>query len=153
MNRNALSVNDPLILVGDFNFILSSDENRGGQPVSMGCKLFQSFIHQNDLRNLIFKGPQFTWRRGVIFERLDRAVGNKDSCKYFLKATVFHLPCLRSDHRPILISVNSPERIYRSRPFRLLASWVQHPSLNNFIRIIGNMDWTCLILFQPLPWS
>ncbi|KAH1097619.1 hypothetical protein J1N35_014540, partial [Gossypium stocksii] len=60
----------------DFNLVLSPDEKRRGRPIFSRCQLFQKFVHSNDLRDLDFKGPQFNWRRGVIFERLDWAIGN-----------------------------------------------------------------------------
>lgn len=41
-----------------------------------GCKLFQDFILRNGLLDLGVKGPQFTWKRGAIFELFDRVIGN-----------------------------------------------------------------------------
>ncbi|MBA0661829.1 hypothetical protein Goklo_006070 [Gossypium klotzschianum] len=71
------------------------------------------FVHcllkkNNELRDLRFKGPQVTWRRGVIFKRLDKAIGNSVWCRTFPEATIFHL---KLDHMPILLSSNSPKKL------------------------------------------
>lgn len=75
-----------------------------------------------------FKGPQFTWRRGVTFERLDRAIGNGVWCRVFPKVIVFHLPRLKPDQRHILLSLNSPKNVQVVWPFQFLAPWVSHLS-------------------------
>lgn len=123
----------------DFNAYLSSGEKRGGRSVSSGRKMFQSFIQVDGLKDLGFKGPQFTWRRGTTFERLDTAIGNFDWLRNFPDILVFHLPRLKSDHKSLLLSKDSSMVNRPSRPFRFLAYWVQHPSFRNFVR----ENWNC----------
>lgn len=83
---------DPWVLVGEFNSFLSSDEKREGRPTVSSCKLFQNFIQGNGLRDLGFKGSKFTWRRGVVFERLDRAIRTCEWFCSFPDTILFHLP-------------------------------------------------------------
>ncbi|TYH79478.1 hypothetical protein ES332_D03G067200v1 [Gossypium tomentosum] len=122
------------MLIGDFNAFLSPDEKRGGRPAIFGCKLFQDFIQLNALRDLGFKGPQFTWRRGSIFERLGRAIDNFEWFWLFLAIVVYYLTRLKSNHRPLLTSKESTIMPRSIGPFRFLSSWVSHPSFNLLIQ-------------------
>ncbi|KAA3477396.1 reverse transcriptase [Gossypium australe] len=134
----AQSVVEPWGLLGDFNHLLLPEEKRKRRPIYSGCKLF-NFVQSNELRGLGFKGPQFTWRRGVIFERLDRAIGNSAWCRTFLEATIFHLPRLKSDHSPILLSLNSPKKAQVDRPFHFLAPWFVRESWSNEVDLVDNI--------------
>lgn len=41
--------------------------------------------------------------------------------------SVRHLSKLKSDHRPLLVATNPEGSTGGKRPFRFLASWLQHP--------------------------
>jgi len=60
--------------------------------------------------DLGFTGPKFTWhsrRHGhLIWERIDRGVANYDWLSKFPAATIRHLHCYSSDHRPINLTFN-----------------------------------------------
>lgn len=96
--------------------------------------LFQEFIQLNTLRDLSFKGPQFTWRIRSIFERLDRAIENLEWFRLFASTVVYHLSHLKLDHRPILISKKPSMMSRLIRPFNFLASWASHPSFSQLAR-------------------
>ena len=65
------------LLAGDFNAVLTSQERRGGRSSQCkGNKSFISFVESHSLVDLGFSGPQFTWRRGTLFARLDRALAS-----------------------------------------------------------------------------
>ncbi|XP_017648098.1 uncharacterized protein LOC108488327 [Gossypium arboreum] len=64
------------LAIGDFNTFLSSCEKRGGQIIGKRCALFSDFMDFFILHDLGFSGPKFTWNRGGVFERLDRAICN-----------------------------------------------------------------------------
>ncbi|MBA0603281.1 hypothetical protein Gorai_003432, partial [Gossypium raimondii] len=59
----------------------------------------ETFIDLNDC----FRGPSFTWLRGGIHERLDRAIGNNVWLTAFPQSLVTYLPRIKSDHRPLLL--------------------------------------------------
>lgn len=42
------------------------------------CPLFGDFMDLSKLDDLSFRGPQFTWQRREVDERLDRAICNDD---------------------------------------------------------------------------
>ncbi|XP_028797766.1 uncharacterized protein LOC114753260 [Neltuma alba] len=66
------------LLAGDFNAIRSNEERRGGtRHAGMGNKAFKEFIDSASLMDLGYTGPRFTWKRGNLFVRLDRALSNQ----------------------------------------------------------------------------
>ncbi|KAA3465852.1 Non-LTR retroelement reverse transcriptase [Gossypium australe] len=123
---------------------------RGGWLAISGCKLFQKFIQDDGLWDLGFEGPEFTWRRGVVFERLDKAIENSKWFCSFLDVVLFHLPQLKSDHQPILISSQLTRQTRHNISFLFLASWIKHPSFSQLIKDswkIGLLCQTILFLF------
>jgi hypothetical protein len=64
---------------------------------------FRDVLSDCNLDDLGFLGDQFTWRRGHIRERLDRALANPMWLAMHPEAIVSHLDLMRSDHRPILL--------------------------------------------------
>ncbi|XP_028754199.1 uncharacterized protein LOC114713696 [Neltuma alba] len=72
-----VSDNEPWLIAGDFNATLSIADGKGGtRRTQSGCKHFQKFVHNNGLLDLGFKGPKYTWQRGNLLVRLDRALVN-----------------------------------------------------------------------------
>lgn len=82
-----------------------------------------------------FIGSRFTWNRGNLFERLDKALCNKAWRVKFEEATVFHLSYFVSDHKPILIKLTSFQ-VERSNtcPFRFLSDWLIHLDFKGFVK-------------------
>ena len=84
--------------------------------------------------DLHFKGPCFTWSRGSLFKRLDRAICNDQWNVSFMEASVLHLPKLHSDHRPILVRFGrSLKKMNVVRPFRFLAAWLTDQSFQSLV--------------------
>lgn len=52
----------------------------------------------------------------------------------FPEANVHHLARTYSDHAPILINLSPISGISVKRPFRFLASWIEHLNLVNLVR-------------------
>ncbi|XP_061362932.1 uncharacterized protein LOC133306628 [Gastrolobium bilobum] len=78
-------------------------------------------------------GPDFTWKRGRLQERLDRACANEDWNLAWPNRFVSHLPFFDSDHRAILVANGDGARPRDySRTFRFLAAWLTVPSSNVF---------------------
>ncbi|XP_039023550.1 uncharacterized protein LOC120156237 [Hibiscus syriacus] len=134
LNEGHNNISVPWVLAGGFNAILSNTEKRGGSTRTNGCKHFQEFIDKNHLRDLGFKGPRFTWNRGMIYERLDRMVANVKWTELAPKASVIHLPRLKSYHLPILLQPSNRLLSQTVKPFRFLASWTTHLDFNQFVR-------------------
>ncbi|KAF7833065.1 Non-LTR retroelement reverse transcriptase [Senna tora] len=101
------SMVDSWCLVGDFNAFLFHHEKTGGS--SLGSRPdhhFLELVDRNSLVDLGFAGPSFTWKRGGVMARLDRALANMGWRNEFPEASVLHLPPLKSDHSPILIRLH-----------------------------------------------
>ncbi|KAJ9186725.1 hypothetical protein P3X46_002268 [Hevea brasiliensis] len=97
-------------------------------------KDFVQWFEANDVIDLGFRGPKFTWQWGCLFECLDRALCNEDWRLRFKEASIFHLPCLYSDHRPILVQLNTLGASHASnRPFKFQAAWMTHELFGQFM--------------------
>ncbi|XP_028777172.1 uncharacterized protein LOC114733838 [Neltuma alba] len=129
----AEGVHSPWILAGDFNATISMNERRGGsRHAQAGCKSFKQFISKSGLIDLGYVGPKFTWQRGNLMVRLDRALSNGLWIQAQPNTQVLHLPKIHSDHRPVLIKqVNMGQQT--KRPFRYLASWASHEGFHSLV--------------------
>jgi hypothetical protein len=67
---------------------------------------FQDALTDCELEDLGFSGDNFTWKRGRIRERLDRAVANGEWNIMYPGAVLQHLEYTKSDHRPILLDTD-----------------------------------------------
>ncbi|KAA3453503.1 reverse transcriptase [Gossypium australe] len=82
-------------------------------------------------------------QRGNTYERLDRALANDAWISAFPHSLVYHLPHIKSDHRPILLKTRPTLNVPRGRPFRFLAGWTEHANFKDLVsskwRYSGNM--------------
>lgn len=125
----------PWVLSGDFNATVAPEERCGGMHRSnSGNKSFKHFLLRTGLIDLGYSGPKFTWQRGNLMVRLDRAIANSSWVSQHPDAIVCHLPRIKSDHRPILLRSSSATSHPQSS-FKFLASWLLHPG---FDELVGN---------------
>ncbi|KAH9673337.1 reverse transcriptase domain-containing protein [Citrus sinensis] len=136
MDSIAMSIQGPWLIGGDFNSILYASEKQGGATQNSGvCGNFRQWFDGYRIFDLKFKGPRFTWSRGLLFKRLDRALCNSDWLIKFADNSVLHLPKVASDHRPVLVRFAGAEYRHRgTRPFRFLAPWLTHEHFNSFVK-------------------
>ncbi|KAA3471230.1 reverse transcriptase [Gossypium australe] len=120
--------NCPWVVIGDFNAILSSSEKSGGMSKGRLCPLFGDFVDKAELHDLGFRGPPFTWHG-----RLDRALGNEAWVQLFPNILVTDLSKFKSDHRPLLLSLNPEAILPKGMPFRFSAGWVKHSNFGKFV--------------------
>ncbi|XP_025617033.1 uncharacterized protein [Arachis hypogaea] len=133
----AENINAPWCLIGDFNVTLHDHERRGGaiRNDSGAYSDFQNCVFDCGLIDLGFVGWPFTWKRGNLVIRLDRALGNLDWQIQFPEACIKHLPMLKSDHAPLCLQLSQNSMgNRRKRPFHFLASWLHHPEFDGMVR-------------------
>ncbi|KAH1039675.1 hypothetical protein J1N35_041418 [Gossypium stocksii] len=129
--------------MGDFDAILSSKDKRSLYIVGKRCSLFGNFVDSCELQDLRFSGPAFTWQRSGTSIRLDRALAGDAWMASFLQCLVSHLPRIKSDYRPLLLSIRLGMDLVKDRHFKFLAGWTKHNNFSTFIKekwnFAGNM--------------
>jgi hypothetical protein len=127
----------PWVLLGDFNEILIGAEKEGGNLRPQRCmQAFRGALSDCNLEDLGYVGDQFTWRRGRMRERLDRAVSDQRWNSMFPLAGLIHEDYKKSDHRPITLdstyleSANNP-RLIRKKFFE--ARWLLEESFDSTV--------------------
>ncbi|KAH1031095.1 hypothetical protein J1N35_043269 [Gossypium stocksii] len=86
------------------------------------------------LHDLGFQGPPFTWHRGNLSERLDRAMGNDAWMEAFPNYLITHFPRIKFDHRPLLLNCCYNVSCAPNCPFRFLADWLHHQNFSEFVK-------------------
>ncbi|KAI9113388.1 hypothetical protein K1719_015913 [Acacia pycnantha] len=145
LSRLAPLVQGPWLLGGDFNSTLLFCERRSSATFRSSVdREFIRWVEQQDMRDVGFAGPEFTWKRGSSEARLDRMLANEQWTNLFPNASVAHLPFFKSDHRPLLLCLDKEVKtVPMNRPFRFIAAWVLHDQFDNFVRQSWspNMAW------------
>ncbi|KAA3481487.1 reverse transcriptase [Gossypium australe] len=119
---------DPILwlILRDFDAILSPKDKKSDRSTGKRCKLFGNFVDSCNLQDLGSIGPAFTWQRGNTQERIDRSLANDSWISTFRHTLVYHLPLIKSDHRPILININLDLSLPKGRPFCFLTGGTKH---------------------------
>ncbi|XP_051221114.1 uncharacterized protein [Lolium perenne] len=131
----------PWIMVGDFNEIRYSNEKEGGASRSLRCmQAFRDVLNDRDLEDMGYEGDIFTWRRGKIRERLDRAVCNPRWADMFPIAGVVNEDFgLQAELNRVMSGPLSDEAISKQRDIQLKMEnlseqeelyWVQRGRVN-----------------------
>jgi hypothetical protein len=127
----------PWVVMGDFNEILYSFEKEGGRTRPNNFLLaFQEALIDSGLSDLGYTGDKFTWHRGGIRERLDRAVACDVWRTKFPDATVENLEYGRSDHRPILLQFGEVQEQETQGPsmLRFEARWLKEKNFQEVVK-------------------
>jgi hypothetical protein len=131
---------DPWLMLGDFNECMWQQEHfsrrkRGEKQM----REFREVLSECDLHDLGFKGRNWTYDNkqtghNNVRVRLDRAVAGPDWSNLFPNAQVTHLTSSRSDHCPILISLNCNSAVSRAPCIRRYETyWEREASLTDEI--------------------
>ncbi|XP_074318821.1 uncharacterized protein LOC141655650 [Silene latifolia] len=92
-----------------------------------GAYDFNLWRINNQLVDIPFKGPRFTWcnnRKGVkrVYERIDHAFGSREWFTLFPNTGIKHYPIQISDHAPIEVDLHVTQNTCK-KPYKLDA-WV-----------------------------
>ncbi|CAL1367787.1 unnamed protein product [Linum trigynum] len=160
LRRIEKSVDGPWLLSGDFNAMSSPEDKHGGAPFNFArARPFTDCIDDCGLVDLGFSGPKFTWftKSSRLKERLDRSFCSLEWRQKFPGTMVFHLPKLKSDHRPILTCTTSiPPSHKPVRRFQFLAPWLAHDDFPSFFSSSWNLGFdfpsSLQVLSEKLAW-
>lgn len=118
----------PWLIVGDFNTVLHRSEHKGGSfsYYDRKSRYFLDFVESNNLIDLNYFGPHFTWCNNQSalarrWARLDRCLMNLAWSSYFKFNNLKHLSRSLSDHSPFFLR-SSPTHFLNKRVFRF-DSW------------------------------
>ncbi|XP_071939022.1 uncharacterized protein [Coffea arabica] len=129
---SSVSHNQPWVAAGDFNVIASAAEREGGAPANVrNIEEFNASMFKCGLSTIDFDGSRFTWTNGSVWQRLDRALGNRRWSEVYPLSRVSHMARGRSDYSPLLIRCAG----YRatSSCFRFLNVWRGHPQFREIV--------------------
>ena len=118
----------PWLCAGDFNEVLWSHEKLGRGPRQENMmKEFREVLDECGLMDLGFRGEKYTWKgkrsRGLVLERLDRAVANNNWFSSNPGTQVQHLHSHTSNHKPIIVKPNGILPL-PNRPFKFEKMWL-----------------------------
>jgi hypothetical protein len=96
---------------------------------------FRDALVDCNLEGMGCKGDKFMWHRGLIRERLDRALINDQLRDKFPNAILENLPYSRSDHRPMLLSLEEASIQANLGPaiLRFEAKWLKETRFTEII--------------------
>ena len=127
---------DRWMIMGDFNAVTCPEDRNNSSQSSGGVDVsFRNWVLSNDLVDIGFSGPRFTWGRGSSQSRIDRVFVTSKWYEFFSDAHIVHLPKYKSDHSPIILDTSilkNYEKVYK--PFRFFAPWVLHEDFPNFVQ-------------------
>jgi hypothetical protein len=138
--RNASDL--PWLCAGDFNEVLSDQEQFGGNDrEEWMMEGFREVVQYCGFTDLGFSGAPFTWdnrRDGVhnIKVRLDRALADEKWLDLFGDSVVSHVQTTASDHCAIKVELQCFGRLQRpawARPFRYENMWRRHPTYEDTV--------------------
>ncbi|XP_062028750.1 uncharacterized protein LOC133744700 [Rosa rugosa] len=128
----------PWLVFGDFNCILGAHEKRGGaMPNRTSCLDFSQMCSDCELLDIPTKGLTYTWSKGNIEVRLDRALGNMEWMNSWGSMDCCTLTKATSDHCPILVSCSKLDAIPRP-PFKFQSLWLLTPDFLALVRSFWN---------------
>nr|XP_027120463.1 uncharacterized protein LOC113737428 [Coffea arabica] len=126
-------VRGPWLVAGDFNVIANMQERLGGSPANhRNMEEFNESTGICGLSEVPFDGAAFTWTNGRVWQRLDRALMNREWADGFDLSHVSHLARGRSDHAPLLICCQNGSHPKRS--FKFLNVWRGHPGFKEVVQ-------------------
>jgi ribonuclease HI len=126
---------NPWLIMGDFNEIMYNSEKEGGRPrTQRQLQSFHDVLSECGLNDMGFVGDLYTWRRGQIRERLDRAVANMQWAQLYPQSMLVNSESIRSDHRPIMMDTKYLDPPDRSAKKRFEARWLQEDTVEEMIK-------------------
>jgi hypothetical protein len=135
--------NLPWLCAGDFNEIVSRNEQHGGNPRNESQMLaFRECLTDCGLNDLGYKGHPFTWNNRRAGEeniqvRLDRGTATARFLELFSLTHVEHIPTEESYHAALVIKLADGAEIAQNRSprgFVYEEMWLKHAGYEDMIK-------------------
>ncbi|KAK6803540.1 hypothetical protein RDI58_001324 [Solanum bulbocastanum] len=98
LNNN---INEPWLIMGDFNSILTQRDRPGGSPVQdIEIRDFRECLLDCNLAELQIEGREYTWTNGHVYSQIDKAIANA-AWMDIMPTQVMAIEPLFSDHSPL----------------------------------------------------
>ena len=143
--------NAPLIVGGDLNTVLDTEDRLHGHPVSQSeIYDFDNCLHENELTEIRAVGGYSTWCNNQegedrISSKIDRVTANSAWFQLFPNVIVEVQEKGVSDHCPLLLDFGGYD-VKRKTPFRFLNVLAGH---DQFLGLV-TQTWTSLCHSDPL---
>ena len=140
-----LFVNEPWIVLGDFNAVRFTHEKKGGsQKWKSGSGDLDEMCRNAELDDLRAVGSFYTWTNcGDVARRisckLDRALVNDKWGERFPLSDASFVPPGISDHCAIIVECGLPS-IIRRTPFRFFNCWADHEQFKDIVKKVWSRD-------------
>ncbi|KAH0711987.1 hypothetical protein KY289_007946 [Solanum tuberosum] len=105
-------INDPWLIMGDFNSVLAQDDIIVGSQIG---------------------GRNYTWTNGHVYSRIDKAIVNAELVNRMDTQQVIAMEPLFSDHSPLGLILEE-QRNTRKRPFRFYNRIGKHPDFRERVK-------------------
>lgn len=145
------SIQQPWVILGDFNTVRIAEEKVGGRPIHpRAIRDFQNCLFQACLTDLKATGCRYTWSNRSFGQRrvlckLDRCLINSHWLDLFAESEVDFLPQGTSDHSPMILTRYNLSLSGR-RPLKFYNAWVEHP---DFFKVVRE-SWNSSVAGNPM---
>ncbi|XP_038997979.1 uncharacterized protein LOC120123032 [Hibiscus syriacus] len=133
LNSFRVDADGSTIILGDFNAALSPNNRKGCVKIPSSDQDFSNVVFDSSLHDLGYQGPDFTWYRGPCVVHLDRCLCNDKWLIAYPDTLVYHLLIMKSDHRPLLLSIGKSSNKRQQSQFRYFMGWTLH---NDFHKLM-----------------
>ena len=133
------SIDQPWVLMGDFNEMLCASEKIGGIPLTPNkVQRLNNFLQYSNSSDAIVQGRLFTWKKFIrgqlMYEKLDRVVFRNDCLHLFPNYMVTNGPFTCSDHAYVLLNTDPHHAPRRGTTFKYQHSWVHYQDTHSIIK-------------------
>ncbi|XP_059436754.1 uncharacterized protein LOC132169808 [Corylus avellana] len=130
--------NNPWMICGDFNVVLSLAEKWGSDKLSSYEIEFGQCVNDLEVLDLNFSGCFYTWTNKseepwFVARKLDRVLANVNWMSSFGSTAVEFLSGGVSDHSPAIISAGSLQS-FGPKPFKFYNFWLEHEGFLDWVK-------------------
>ncbi|GJS09389.1 RNA-directed DNA polymerase, eukaryota, partial [Tanacetum coccineum] len=122
-----------VVIMGDFNEVRYMCERFGSIFNASDANVFNSFIADSGLVEVVLGGSKFTWchKSGSKMSKLDRFLVSENLTNTYPNMNAITMPRYLSDHCPIFLREISYD--YGPIPFKVFHNWFDIAEFNNLV--------------------